>query len=228
MAAYIILSRISPEAFSDPFEFKKIADTVASKIKSECPGVVWKESYSTTGRFDVVDIVESDDPKQITNAAMIIRSYGHSTTETLVATPWKEFIEKPSVRDRLLRHPGDWSHYLRGVFARLQIACPGRKLKGMNILATGDIPVAGGTTAVSAPLLYPYYPRQMLGLMGGLKGAAEYEAALVAGYPEYEQVYQRAIAIMGPQAIAHLVIIIFIIIGNITFFVEKKRSKKSV
>jgi len=23
---------------------------------------------------------------------MIIRAYGHSTTETLVATPWKEFL----------------------------------------------------------------------------------------------------------------------------------------
>jgi len=92
----------------------------------------------------------------------------------------------------------------------------------------GDIPVAGGTTAVSAPLLYPYYPRQMLGMMGGLKGAAEYEAALVNGYPEYAQVYQRAIAIMGPQAIAHLVIIVFIIIGNITFFIEKKRQKRTV
>ncbi len=93
MATYIILSRISPEAFSDPFEFRKIAETVSSKIKIECPGVVWKDSYATTGRFDVVDIVESDDPKQIAKAAMIIRSYGHSITETLTATPWKEFLE---------------------------------------------------------------------------------------------------------------------------------------
>jgi uncharacterized protein with GYD domain len=45
------------------------------------------------GRFDVVDIVESDDPKQVEKAAMIIRAYGHSTTETLGATPWKEFLE---------------------------------------------------------------------------------------------------------------------------------------
>jgi uncharacterized protein with GYD domain len=93
MATFIILSRISPEAFSDPFEFKKIAGIVASKIKSECPGVVWKESYATTGRFDVVDIVESDDPQEIAKAAMIIRAYGHSTTETLTGTPWKEFLE---------------------------------------------------------------------------------------------------------------------------------------
>ncbi|MBC8357880.1 MAG: GYD domain-containing protein [Candidatus Aminicenantes bacterium] len=93
MATFVILSRISPEAFSDPFEFKKIAGMVSSKIKSECPGVVWKESYSTTGRFDVIDIIESDDPKQVMKAAMIIRAYGHSTTETLTATPWNEFLE---------------------------------------------------------------------------------------------------------------------------------------
>jgi uncharacterized protein with GYD domain len=93
MATYIILSKISPQAFSDPFEFKKIAERVASKIKTKCPGVVWKESYSTMGRFDVVDIVEADDPKQLAQAAMIIRAYGHSTTETLTAIPWKEFID---------------------------------------------------------------------------------------------------------------------------------------
>ncbi len=93
MATYIILSRISPEAFSDPFEFKKIAETVSSRIKSDCPDVIWKQSYSTTGRFDVVDIVESDDPHQIMKAAMIIRAYGHSTTETLQGMPWDEFLK---------------------------------------------------------------------------------------------------------------------------------------
>jgi uncharacterized protein with GYD domain len=93
MATYVILSRISPGAFSDPREFRQIAATVSEKIKSECPGVVWKESYSTLGRFDVVDIVESDDPKQVQKAAMIIRSYGHADTDTLPATPWKQFLE---------------------------------------------------------------------------------------------------------------------------------------
>lgn len=93
MATYIILSRISPEAFRDPRDFKELAAAVSSKIKSECPGVMWKESFATMGRFDVVDIVESDDLKQLEKAAMIIRGYGHATTETLVATPWKEFLQ---------------------------------------------------------------------------------------------------------------------------------------
>jgi uncharacterized protein with GYD domain len=92
MAAYVILSKISPEAFREPKDLKKIANTVAAKIKSECPKVTWKESYATLGRFDVVDIVETDEPEQVERAAMIIRAYGHSSTETLAATPWKEFL----------------------------------------------------------------------------------------------------------------------------------------
>ena len=49
--------------------------------------------FATLGRFDVVDVEAADDPKHIEKAAMIIRAYGHSTTETLPATtPWKEFV----------------------------------------------------------------------------------------------------------------------------------------
>lgn len=93
MSTYVILSRISPEAFRDPKDFLKLAAVVSSKIKSECPGVAWKESFATTGSFDVVDVVESDDFKQVSKAAMIIRAYGHATTETMVATPWKDFLK---------------------------------------------------------------------------------------------------------------------------------------
>ena len=92
MAVFVILSRFSPEAFRDPKEFRQIAATVTERIMKECPGVIWKESFATLGRFDVVDIVGAEDPKEIEKAAMIIRAYGHSTTETLLATPWKEFL----------------------------------------------------------------------------------------------------------------------------------------
>jgi uncharacterized protein with GYD domain len=92
MATYIILCRVAPLAFSNPEEFKQLAAKVSEKIKSECPGVTWKNSFATMGRFDVIDIVEANDPEQVEKAAMIIRAYGHSSTETLLATPWKEFL----------------------------------------------------------------------------------------------------------------------------------------
>lgn len=94
MATYIILSRFSPEAFEEPKELKKLADTVSSKIKKECPNIHWTSSFATLGRFDVLDIVESQDQAEVEKAAMIIRSYGHSVTETLSATPWKDFLAK--------------------------------------------------------------------------------------------------------------------------------------
>jgi uncharacterized protein with GYD domain len=93
MATYIILSKLSPDAVRDPKDFKGLAATVAQKIRAECPGVTWKESYATFGRFDVVDVVDGDE-EQIARAAMIIRAYGHSTTETLSATPWQQFLDK--------------------------------------------------------------------------------------------------------------------------------------
>lgn len=92
MSTYIILSRFSPGAFEDPKKFRDLAATVSAKISQQCPDITWKGSFATLGRFDVVDFVEADDPKQIEKAAMIIRAYGHSTTETLLATPWKEFL----------------------------------------------------------------------------------------------------------------------------------------
>lgn len=92
MATYIILTKLAPDAFKDPSEFPGIARMVEDKIKSDCPQVVWKESYVVTGTFDVLDIVEAPDVSSVERACMIIRAYGHGTTETLLATPWADFI----------------------------------------------------------------------------------------------------------------------------------------
>ena len=83
---------MDPEAIKDPKDFKGLAENVSKTIKQECPGVTWKESFATLGRFDVVDIVEAADAREVEKAAMIIRAKGRSSTETLVATPWKEFL----------------------------------------------------------------------------------------------------------------------------------------
>ena len=71
--------------------------------------------------------------------------------------------------------------------------------------------LAGGCTAVSAPQFYPYYQAgQLVGLLGGMQGAAQYETLVDAK--------AAATAGMLAQSAAHAVIIIFIILGNIAFF----------
>lgn len=89
------------------------------------------------------------------------------------------------------------------------------------------VAIIGGSTAVQSPLLYPYYPRQLSGLLGGLKAAAEYEQLLGDKYPQYADISQNKGRIrMGAQAIAHLVIMLFIVVGNVTYFVERSRGKR--
>ncbi len=93
MTTYIIFSRISPQSFQEPKDFKDVAAVVSEKIKESCPGVDWKDSYAVTGRFDVVDIVESDSLEQVKRAAMLIKAYGKADTEIMTATPWKKFLD---------------------------------------------------------------------------------------------------------------------------------------
>jgi hypothetical protein len=88
------------------------------------------------------------------------------------------------------------------------------------------VPVGGGVTAVEAPLLYPYYPRQLQGLMGGLLGAAEYEALLTHAYPEFHEAAQTALIRMYPQTVAHLVIVAFVVLGNVSYFATRSRNRR--
>ncbi len=92
------------------------------------------------------------------------------------------------------------------------------------------VPVAVGPTAVSAPKYYAYYRAgQMLGLMGGLKGASEYERLLLDHYPDLTPFYTKvgvytATKGMDAQSIVHSIIIIFIILGNLTFLVKVEKK----
>ena len=91
MAIFIILSRIAPETTGEPKDFNDRIKAVSEKIKQQCRGVTWKESYATLGH-DAVDIVEATDPKEVEKMEQIIRACGHASTETLVITRWKDFL----------------------------------------------------------------------------------------------------------------------------------------
>ncbi|MCP4567434.1 MAG: hypothetical protein GY841_07630 [FCB group bacterium] len=101
---------------------------------------------------------------------------------------------------------------------------PGPKEWILFVGDPGDVPVAPGLAAVVAPLIYPYYPKQAIGLLGGVKGAAEYESELLRNYPQFKDIDTPALSMMGPQTMAHIVIIAFIIIGNISYFRSRRRS----
>ena len=78
-------------------------------------------------------------------------------------------------------------------------------------------PIGTATTAIMAPQQYPYLSSgQLVGLLGGLKGAAEYETLI--------DMKARAVAGMDSQSIVHLLLVVFIVIGNIILLYEKRKK----
>jgi len=94
---------------------------------------------------------------------------------------------------------------------------PGTKEWVQQVQSRFQVVMGAGCTAVSAPEYYPYYQSgQLIGLLGGMKGAAEYE----------QLVKSPGLGVSGmvAQSTVHLLIILFILFGNIVFLWMKKRK----
>lgn len=103
---------------------------------------------------------------------------------------------------------------------------PGSKQWVQYAATPFDIPMLSGSTGVQAPSLYPYIPEQLDGVLGAIKAAAEYEQILIEAYPDLKDNVnaQDGLRRMGPQLVAHLLMIVLIIAGNAIYFVGKSRG----
>ncbi len=85
--------------------------------------------------------------------------------------------------------------------------------------------VGCGTTAVSAAQYYPLLQTgQLVGMLGGLKGAAEYEKLLKDNNIPTGRM--DATIGMDSQSFVHIYIILIVIIGNIAYFVVRRKKEK--
>src|SRR5262249_59488027 len=85
---------------------------------------------------------------------------------------------------------------------------PGTKEWVQQVQARFHVRMISGCTAVSAPEYYPYLRSgQLLGLLGGMAGAAEYERQTALPGP--------ATRGMDAQSLAHVLVAICIIAGNV-------------
>ena len=88
-----------------------------------------------------------------------------------------------------------------------------------------NVPMVAGTVGVQAPQLYPYLPKPLYGMLGAIKDAAEYEQALLLAYPKLAELpnAQEGMRRMGPQLVAHLLMVGLIVMGNLIAVFERKR-----
>ncbi|MCY3721435.1 MAG: hypothetical protein OXG97_04370 [Candidatus Poribacteria bacterium] len=82
-----------------------------------------------------------------------------------------------------------------------------------------DVKIAAGTTAVITTQLYPYLQTgQLIGLLNGYLGAAEYET--LTGE------LAKGTVGLNTATVVHLLIIVLVILGNIIFFIQHRRQKR--
>ena len=100
-----------------------------------------------------------------------------------------------------------------------------------------NIPLSSGCTSIMVTDAIPYVESgQLQGILAGMPGAAEYEK-LVYEYMVEEQLNNnkyinknvmiqkgKAFARMSAQSVAHLLMVIFIIIGNIAYYYSRKEN----
>ena len=81
------------------------------------------------------------------------------------------------------------------------------------------VPLSSGTTSIQVNEVMPYVQSgQVRGILAGMPGAAEYEKLI--GTPGI------AIQGMAAQSFAHLVIVLFIVLGNLAYFITERRERK--
>lgn len=86
-----------------------------------------------------------------------------------------------------------------------------------------SVPIAAGVTAVSAADFYQFYQTgQFTGLLAGMKGGAEYEEMIEEELGIKKR--RRASEALPALTYAHLVIILFIVIGNIGYFFKRRQK----
>lgn len=111
-------------------------------------------------------------------------------------------------------------------FITLSAGDPGMNTWIAYAQARYGLKMGAGTTAVSAADAYPFLQTgQLTGLLGGMKGASEYE--FLVKEKGYSQARTPATQAMDSQSLAHLLILILIILGNIGYFFIRRSAGRT-
>lgn len=202
-----------------PVGAQMIDDNIKKVIEADYPDKVYGEDYVNlgfkAGNEGVINVIVTNMKQLYTTDAL-----GRAIDDIPMMKEIVNIQQMDLVCNVSAGYPGtkEWVQYAVTPFSR-------------------DIKLVGGCTGVQAPLLYPYIPEQLPGLLAAIKGASEYESLVdnwlkekraAEGLPAVvtKGKYLEAQRRMGPQLVAHVLMVCLIIAGNVIFFVERRREAR--
>ena len=93
MKTYVMLTKLSPESSKQMKDRAKLGRHWLDQVKKKCPEVKFIAHYALLGHYDFLDIYESPDEETAAKVSMISLSNGAFQSESLMAIPYKRFIE---------------------------------------------------------------------------------------------------------------------------------------
>jgi hypothetical protein len=187
-----------------------LANNTLARITPEFPGLRYGEDYVNLGYKD--------------GAAAVMRSLGES-----IAKPFPADVNGRALSDFPMMRGVHDIHQVKLVFTAATGIIGEYWITQAH--AQFGTPVIIGPTAVSAAKYYAYLNAgQLIGMVGGMKGAAEYEKLLMAAYPQLDRYYREthrftATKGMDGQTVLHAIILIFIVLGNVAYLSTRGRRR---
>ena len=93
MKTFILLTKLSPDITKQMKDRAKIGRAWLEHVKDKCPEVKFIQHYALLGKYDFLDIYEAPDEESAAKVSMISLSNGAFQSESLVAIPYKRFVE---------------------------------------------------------------------------------------------------------------------------------------
>jgi hypothetical protein len=190
--------------------FRKNCKVVVTVLWNGGPGLVdrnIRDIAEEMGKEDGVDYVNLGF-KEGREAVMVVMGQG-------IANAFPRDYQGRDTRSLpIMRQVRDYTSF--PLMISISAGYPGTKEWVQQVQTRFHIPMIAGVTAVSAPEYYPYLQSgQLLGLLGGMAGAAEYEKSND----------EKGLATQGmdAQSLAHVFVAACIILGNVVQFRKKRR-----
>ena len=93
MQTYILLTKLAPEVNKQIKDRAKLGRAWLDQVKEKCPEVKFLSHYALLGAYDFIDIYEAPDEDTAAKVSMISLSNGAFSSESLIAIPYKRFLE---------------------------------------------------------------------------------------------------------------------------------------
>lgn len=93
MQTFILLTKLSPEATQQMKNRAEQGRAWLNQVHEKCPDVKFISHYALLGNFDFLDIYEAPNEEVAAKVSMIGLQNGAYQAESLIAIPYKRFLE---------------------------------------------------------------------------------------------------------------------------------------